>query len=131
MKNTKFKTKIVASTCGGGLWSSHQKTVAINHIQIYHIYKHAKKDSYTAELRAFFNSKDWPIGKLGLIYTDRQWLKQFREGLMKSGFSKKAVNSVDYSEQGMQGDNYVSLDVGDHFIKEFAVIKQFGKIEEI
>jgi hypothetical protein len=29
------------------------------------------------------------------------------------------ASDVDYSEQGMQGDNYVSLDVGECFINTF------------
>lgn len=126
MKNTKFKTNIVASTAGNGLWSSAKKKVTISHLQLEHLFNYNGK--YVAELRAFFSPKDWDVDNHGLIYTDQRWLKEFRENLVQNGFSKQAAKAVSYSEQGMQGENYVSLDIGDDFIKEFAIRQTFGEI---
>jgi hypothetical protein len=42
----------------------------------------------------------------------------FHHGLLECGFSKEAVLEVQYSEHGMQGKDYVSLDVGEKFIFE-------------
>lgn len=125
MKN-KLKINISATTNGSGLWSSHKATVKIKELQVHHVGRSENK--IFAELRAFFSPKDWNIDNHGLIYTDQKWLKQFRENLVQNGFSKQAANAVSYSEQGMQGENYVSLDIGDDFIKEFAIRQTFGEI---
>jgi hypothetical protein len=53
------------------------------------------------------------------LYEDQTWLKSFREQLVtKIGFSPAAAADVSFSEDGMQGDDYVSLDVGATFMKE-------------
>jgi hypothetical protein len=55
----------------------------------------------------------------GLVYNDELWIKNFRAYLVSLGFTKVASKDVDYSEQGMQGDDYISLDIGTKFIKNF------------
>ncbi len=129
--SNKIKVNISAATDGSGLWSSHKTNVTIKEIQVHRPFRRSDdKTVFAGELRAFFSSKDWNIGKHGLIYTDRGWLKEFREKLVENGFSKKAANSVTFSEQGMQGDDYVSMDAGSEFIKEFAIRSTFGEVEE-
>lgn len=54
----------------------------------------------------------------GIIYTDKNWIKDLKSYLTSLGYSNKAVKEVDYSEAGMQRTNYVSLDVGKVFLKE-------------
>ena len=61
---------------------------------------------------------DSGAGLDGLIYSDPQWIKEFRLLLKAHGFSYAAAENVDYSEKGMQGVNYVSLDAGRTFIFE-------------
>jgi hypothetical protein len=68
------------------------------------------------ELRVFFNTATWDVNKLGLIYTDKQFMKELKKLLTAKGFD---AGDVSYSEQGMQGDNYVSCDVGERFINTF------------
>ena len=127
--SNKIKINISAATDGTGLWSRHKTTVTVKELQVHHLGRH--EDKIVGELRAFFPIKQWNTRKHGLIYTDRGWLKDFRNKLVElHGFSRKAANAVSYSEQGMQGDNYVSLDAGNEFIKEFAVLKTFGEIQE-
>jgi hypothetical protein len=41
------------------------------------------------------------------------------------GFSPDAILDVSYSEQGMQGDNYVSMDVGPQFLLECDALYRF------
>jgi hypothetical protein len=72
-----------------------------------------EEDSW-GELRVYFSGWD---AKDGLIYTDPQWLMELRQYLREDGFSEEAVLALDYSEQGMQGDDYVSLDTKRDFIK--------------
>ena len=126
--NNKMKTNISAAADGNGLWSRHKINVTVKELQVHRLSRY--KNKIVGELRAFFPSKQWDTRKHGLIYTDPGWLKDFRNKLVENGFSKKAADSISYSEQGMQGDNYVSLDAGTEFIKEFAVLKTFGEIEE-
>jgi hypothetical protein len=127
--NNRLKIKFIASTGGNGLWSRHKAAVTVKEFEIHQLHRYNNK--FVGELRVFFSTKEWNIQKYGLIYTDFEWLRQFRNKLIENGFSKKAANAVSYSEQGMQGDNYVSLDAGTDFIKEFAVLKTFGEIEKI
>lgn len=120
-----YNFNVQLNSAGNGLWSSEERKV--NHtkaklrVYCYDIdsskFKINKNNSN--ELKIFFTKKDWDVEKFGLIYTDKRWIRELREYLKSLGFSKKASNSVDYTEQGMQGDNYVSLDVGNVFVKEF------------
>jgi hypothetical protein len=41
------------------------------------------------------------------------------------GFSVQALADIDYSEAGMQGDNFVSMDVGGDFIRECEALYRF------
>lgn len=106
------KINFICHTNGSGLWSYEERTVKINDLKIGYLTENF------GELRAYFGNKNWDTEKHGLIYTDRLFIKELRKNLEKIGFSKKAANDVDYSEQGMQGDNYVSLDFGKYFFKE-------------
>jgi len=110
-----MKTNIHTHTNGTGYWSREVGHVVITEVSIGYI--NDEKDF--AELRAYFNPKDWDVNQVGLIYTDRQWMVEFRNGLVAAGFSRAAADDVDYSEQGMQGDNYVSMDVEETFIREW------------
>lgn len=118
-----IKCDIKTATNGTGLWSEESKELSIRKIELV-AFERFEGRSF-GEVQAFFRKKEWNIDKIGLIYTDRLWLKMFREGLVQLGFAKSAVKDVDYSEQGMQGDNYVSLDCGNKFINQFE--KLFGK----
>lgn len=116
-----FNAKL--NIAGNGLWSSEERLV--NHtkaklrIDCFDINKFKINKNNSNELKVFFTKKDWNVENFGLIYTDKRWIRELKEYLEGLGFSKKAANDIDYSEQGMQGDNYVSLDAGNVFVKEF------------
>jgi len=58
-------------------------------------------------------------GQLGHdLYEDDTFLASLREYLASQGFSKDATSAVDFSEQGMQEDHFVSLDIRADFIDE-------------
>lgn len=65
------------------------------------------------ELRVYFDKDYWDVYELGLIYTDSLFELELGEYL--KGFGIDATD-MGYSEQGMQGDDYVSLDIGQSFI---------------
>jgi hypothetical protein len=92
MKSIKFMTS------GLGLWSTVKKKVSILSI-----------DEFGKELRVYFNSEEWSLKKDGLIYTDPLFLEMLKVHLKNN--SKSYYNKVDYSERGMQGDDYVSFDI--------------------
>jgi hypothetical protein len=78
------------------------------------------------ELRAYFDPKEWNVDTDGLIYTDMMWKHSFltcMENVL--GFSPDATLDVSYSEQGMQGDNFVSMDVGPQFLLECNALYRF------
>jgi hypothetical protein len=94
------------STSGDGYWSNAQKTVNVTGYTVdgYH------GDEF-GELRVYFNTKDWNVDNNGLIYTDSLFLEEIRDCF--------ATDDITYSEQGMQGDNFVSFDVGSEFLKMY------------
>jgi hypothetical protein len=110
-----MKVDFVCETDGKGLWSKEKKLVRVRQLDI----KYRDYSDGFGELTAVFDKRGWNVQKHGLIYTDRFWINEFREQLVKLGFTKKAARDVDYSEQGMQGDNYVSLDIGKDFLREW------------
>ncbi len=110
-----MKINLTCRTQGNGLWSNIAKDVLIWKLELDSV----EEDNKFGELEVYFKRSSWKIEDDGLIYTDPLFMKEFKEQLAKLGFSKKALKDLDYSEQGMQGDNYVSCDVGKHFIKEY------------
>ena len=99
----------------GGLWSNTPMTgleVTILPDKAFL----ADGDSLYGQINAHFDPKIWNTKKLGLIYTDPLFERQVKRILKNAGF--KRWNDINYSEQGMQGDNYVNFDVGDKLAAE-------------
>lgn len=106
---------VVLNTKGDGYWSRVSKPVPVTALRLGYV---AEGDRF-GELRAYFTN-DWDTRTDGLIYTDSRFLSELRFLIVdRLGFSQAAAQDVDYSEQGMQGDDYVSLDVGAKFLAEF------------
>jgi len=111
----KLVKTIRATTNGKGYWSSEKRAVKIKKILIDRITDDngdeidvgdKTQTPTTVYLQVFFLKKDWNVEKHGLIYTDKKWLTQLRKGLREIGVT---VAGLDYTEQGMQGADYVSL----------------------
>jgi hypothetical protein len=111
--------KFIGKTNGKGWWSNELRRIACTSAELYLLddSDDGKLNFDFGELRVYFNNKSWDIKTHGLIYTDPAWLKDLRAYLLSIGFTSAAVKSVDYSEQGMQGNDYVSLDTGKSFNK--------------
>jgi len=107
-----YKVNATLNTSGGGYWSNTKAAVEITHLQLSYI----NDELDFGELRVRFNTATWDVNKLGLIYTDKQFMTELKELLTAKGFD---AGDVSYSEQGMQGDTYVSCDVGERFINTF------------
>jgi hypothetical protein len=99
-------------TNGKGLWSDKATTVTVEALDLQYI----SNERDFGELCIHFNTNDWDVDTDGLIYTDPLFMQELRAYLQTLGFTAEEANDVDYSEAGMQSDNYVSCDVGLDFI---------------
>ena len=114
-----MKTKLMTKTDGKGYWSNVSRDkIVIHEVDVSYVDEVDPIPQF-GELRASFSPVTWDVNKDGLIYTDETWMKTFREGLVSLGFSESVVADVDYSEQGMQGEDYVSMDIGGKFLSEW------------
>ena len=99
-------------------WSKHAADVQITALNVPYI----SEDNEFGELRVYFNEDSWDVNQHGLIYTDKTFINELAAFLTSMGI---AGDDVSYSEQGMQGDDYVSCDVGGKFLaswkKKFTV----------
>jgi hypothetical protein len=101
-------------TAGNGYWSTKAKTVRIEEVWL----NYSNDEGDFGELCARFNTDDWDCNQDGLIYTDTQWMREFKAMMRTLGFSPSAIRAISYSEQGMQGADYVSMDVDADFMTE-------------
>jgi len=108
-------------TNGEGLWSKFAETATVLRVQL----AYADEDLDFGELRAYFDTKTWDVNSMGLIYTDPRWIGEFRALMRSLGFTTAACDDIDYSEQGMQGDDFVSMDVGPDFMREVEPMYRF------
>jgi hypothetical protein len=107
MNTLKFPTTL--HTNGNGLWSTKKASVKILNL---YLRKTAPDWSY-ADLQVKFDTSTWNIKSNSLIYTDPLFIKELRQFLKNASFNTQCI---DYSEQGMQGSNFVSFDVDQKFI---------------
>jgi hypothetical protein len=117
--------QVILNTDGGGLWSDVAKPVRIVNMVLERGTRWAGEKGIWGELRVYFDTQTWDPYDDGLIYTDRQFERELRQFLKRHGLPGADVS---YSEQGMQGDNYVSLDAGTRFYR--AWMKKFNINEE-
>ena len=112
-----IKVSATLNTNGRGYWSRTATAVDITKMDL----QYCNNDKDFGELCVYFATDDfsaneWDTSTDGLIYTDKLFLQELRAYLQTIGFSEAEAMDVSYSEQGMQTDNYVSLDVGAPFI---------------
>lgn len=108
-----MKVNVELNTSGKGLWSKVSRPVTVTRLEVPYV----AEDFSFGELRAYFDEGSWEVSRDGLIYTDPEFLKgllKFLRFLFDPSLTEEDVN---YSEQGMQGRDYVSLDVEEKFIK--------------
>jgi hypothetical protein len=91
-------------TGGDGLWSSRSAIVEVTKLTI------KWEGGSVVEINASFDPNTWNVEHYGLIYTD----KMFLEGIRRKISDLCGNNTtMDYTEQGMQGEDYVSLECND------------------
>lgn len=104
----------VIQTGGNGLWSSVEKDVRLTKLTV-DTWEDLDEDM-CGEMRVYFDTATWNVYEDGLIYTDEQFKGRLSLLLKIKGFD--ADDWFGYSEQGMQGDDYVSFDVGGKLLQE-------------
>jgi len=119
-----MKFEHTIGTSGGGLWSDTIKDVEVTEIELVTWADEGEVAEY-GELRVFFDTDTWNVKEDGLIYTDDQFMDDLLGHLEVAEFDD---SDVSYSEQGMQGKDYVSFDVGDKFIESWN-FKEWAKSE--
>lgn len=116
------------TTCGDGYWSDIAKEVFVESINMFIASDGTIDSDYCdGDLQVYFTEETWDTDTLGLIYTDSAFLECVRTELIKAGISIEAAEAVEYSEQGMQGDTYVSCDayaLGDYVRARMGVTAQ-------
>jgi len=103
---------VTLHTNGKGFWSREAREVRVTRISCRNEYY--QPDIKCAELRVYFTKGTWDIAKHGLIYSDPRFLRELRAALKAAGLK----GHVDYTEQGMQGRDYVSFDVSLRFVSQ-------------
>ena len=104
--------KVIFNTSGDGYWSNVAKAVEITDMCLGYV----DDEGDFGELRVYFNTDTWNVEQDGLIYTDKKFYTELQQFIKQQGL----VVDLCYSEQGMQGDNYVSLDVGADFLRSWS-----------
>lgn len=107
MKTVNF----VINTTGDGHWSGVAKAVKVTGLELV-----CYDGNDYGELRVYFDTRGWNIREHGLIYTD----SGFRNALAKKLVAMGLSDEFYYSEQGMQGDDYVSFDAEKDFVEKWA-----------
>jgi hypothetical protein len=111
---------VTFNTNGTGYWSNVAKAVRILDMYVCCV----NEDKDFGELRVVFDTQDWDVNVDGLIYTDGQFKAEMCAFLDTHGL---AGADVDYSEQGMQDEEFVSCDIGKQFIATWEA--KFGAVE--
>jgi hypothetical protein len=112
-----MQTFTTLHTNGHGYWSNVAKAVDITKLDLQYV----SNERDFGELCVHFATDElgcncWDTAVDGLVYTDKQFMTELRAYLQTIGFTEAEANDVNYSEQGMQTDEYVSCDVGAVFI---------------
>lgn len=108
-----IKVDFVVHTAGKGYWTRAKKEVRVKKIKWYTQENQYAINGSEIFLEVYPDKRTWTNRRDGLIYTDTLFLKELREQLIKmEKFEELPVlpwEKVDYTEQGMQGKDYVNL----------------------
>ena len=94
-----WSTDIIIQTDGKGLWSKARRALSIDKVEIIH---------GGAFIKAYWAKGHWDTSRHGLIYTDERALAGLRAGLAEFVDN---IETLRYTEQGMQGDDFISLQI--------------------
>ena len=107
-----FALDTVLHTDGSGYWSERAAAVRVYCVDLYY----ANEENTCGSVDIYFDKKTWNIEEDGLIYTDELFMRELRAALAAHGID---ASDIDYSEQGLQGDFTVNIDVGSAFLATY------------
>lgn len=99
-----FETPVNVNCDGSGLWTGFSGPIPVTG---YAFVNNVDPDELY-ELRVYFDYPDF-VEEYGLIYTDELFLRELKEQF--ANLERFQGLDFEYSEQGMQGDDYVSFDI--------------------
>jgi hypothetical protein len=97
------KTNIKIKTSGDGFWSKTSKFVTVTQIDF------DPEDEFES-VDIHFDPKSWNVRKDGLIYTDVGFQAEIT-AFLYSNWPGVDWSRLEYTEQGMQGVNTVSMEL--------------------
>jgi hypothetical protein len=103
--------KLAAGVAGDGFWTEWNGV--IHGVLRFKVFEPDESTSGFAEGRFYIDHWD---ESHGLIYTDSLFISDIQNGLKQLGF--KHWEGINYSEAGMQGNDYVSMDASYELAKE-------------
>ncbi len=98
-----MRTKTKIKTSGDGIWSNQTKFVTITRIEF------DPTDEFES-VNIHFDTSTWDVSKDGLIYTDHGFQAAVITFLYMN-WPGVEWNRLEYTEQGMQGVDYVSMEL--------------------
>ena len=96
-----------------GLWSGEDQPSHITGKLVFRMQEFTANDGTLdrwLHARFYFDPALWDVEKHGLIYMNELFMESLHARLRARGWTNPE-RSINYSEQGMQGDNYVDFDV--------------------
>mmetsp|Transcript_49232 Transcript_49232/g.123400 ORF Transcript_49232/g.123400 Transcript_49232/m.123400 type:complete len:136 (-) Transcript_49232:293-700(-) len=119
----KLEKVVTLHTDGSGFWSAKMKAVRVISLDLNTFGGDEEGVDEFGELWVVFETQkgktgSWQVEEYGLIYTDQLFLQELK-ALVTKLMGEAAADDINYSEQGMQGEEYVSLDAGKDFIKAY------------
>tara|TARA_R110002051_G_C8364928_1_gene442514 strand:+ start:171 stop:527 length:357 start_codon:yes stop_codon:yes gene_type:complete len=109
------KLELTGTTTGTGYWTAAKDEKVTGYMTFTLL--ESDGETFGGNAQFHFNKEDWDVHELGLIYTDEGFLDDVYTTLEQSGF-KNILDHINYSEQGMQGDDYVDFDASIELVKE-------------
>lgn len=115
MHGKSFPVNQLVVTSGGGLWSNVISKVLVTNIDIMYYNQDDLDDddnksaSKFLSIDVYFDTSTWDTYNNGLIYTDAGFRNEINDILIAALNTKDFILS--YSEQGMQGQDYVNFDL--------------------
>lgn len=113
-------------TSGTGFWTTRAGEVKITALHLTDREMLPGEERPAQSFLVFFDTGTWNTEEAGLIYTDPLFLEDLK--VMLSEFGVHA-DSMNYSEQGAQGDDIVDFDVGAKFIESWKT--SFGDVTDV
>lgn len=89
-----------------GLWGANAEPIEFEVSEAEVVYGDAESEHGFVSLN--IRLKDYRADQRGLIYTDPTFMESLQAVLAQAGMTGEGIN---YSEAGMQGDDFVNLDV--------------------